>query len=152
MKIKSAQLKGYMLFDSILWNLAKDKAVQQKADHCSQNVSMCVCVCVCLLSPSWLLVTLGDCSPPASSVHGIFHTRLLEWVAISCSSGSSWPRDRTCVPWIGRKILYCWATEEGFWLQTGTKGLFVEMQLFNIMIMEACKRNAYSCQNVELYI
>ena len=113
---------------------------------------VCVCVCVCVLSPSRLLATLGDCSPPASSVHGIFHTRILEWVPISSSRGSSWPRDRTCVPWIGRKILSYWATEEGFWLQTGTKGLFVEMQLFNIMIMEACKRNEYSCQNIELYI
>ena len=32
-----------------------------------------------------------DCSPPGSSVHGIFQARLLEWVAISFSSGSSQP-------------------------------------------------------------
>jgi len=38
-----------------------------------------------------------DCSPPGSSVHGILQTRILEWVAISSSRGSSWPRDRTCV-------------------------------------------------------
>ena len=36
-----------------------------------------------------------DCSPPGSSVHGIFQARLLEWVAISFSRGSSWPRDGT---------------------------------------------------------
>jgi len=35
-----------------------------------------------------------DCSPPGSSVHGIFQARLLEWVAISFS-GSSQPRDQT---------------------------------------------------------
>ena len=34
-----------------------------------------------------------DCSPPGSSVHGIFHARILEWVAISSSKGSSRPRD-----------------------------------------------------------
>ena len=36
-------------------------------------------------------------SPPGSSVHGIPQTRILEWVAISYSRGSSRPRDRTCV-------------------------------------------------------
>ena len=33
-----------------------------------------------------------DCSPPASSVHGISQTRILEWIAISFSMGSSHPR------------------------------------------------------------
>ena len=35
-----------------------------------------------------------DCSPPDSSVHGILQTRILEWVAMPSSRGSSWPRDR----------------------------------------------------------
>ena len=34
-----------------------------------------------------------DCSPPGSSVHGILQARILEWVAIPFSSGSSQPRD-----------------------------------------------------------
>ena len=38
-----------------------------------------------------------DCSPPGSSMHGIFQARVLEWVAISFSRGSSWPKDRTRV-------------------------------------------------------
>ena len=38
-----------------------------------------------------------DCSPPGSSVHGILQARILEWVAIPFSKGSSWPRDRTRV-------------------------------------------------------
>ena len=33
-----------------------------------------------------------DCSSPGSSVHGIFQAKILEWVAISPSRGSSWPR------------------------------------------------------------
>ena len=37
-----------------------------------------------------------DYSLSGSSVHGIFQARILEWVAISYSSGSSWPRDQTC--------------------------------------------------------
>ena len=36
-----------------------------------------------------------DCSPPGSSVHGILQSRLLEWVAISSSRESSWPRTQT---------------------------------------------------------
>ena len=48
-----------------------------------------------------------DCSPSGSCVHGIFQARILEWVAISSSRGSSWPKDRThvCVSYIGRQIL-----------------------------------------------
>ena len=36
-----------------------------------------------------------DCSPPCSSVHGISWARILEWVAISISRGSSWPKEWT---------------------------------------------------------
>ena len=45
-----------------------------------------------------------------SSVHGIFQARTLEWVAISPSRGSSQPRYRTHISYIGRWILYHWAT------------------------------------------
>ena len=38
-----------------------------------------------------------DCSPPGSSLHGILQARVLEWVAISFSRGSSRPRDQTRV-------------------------------------------------------
>ena len=44
-----------------------------------------------------------NCSPPGSSVHGILQARILEWLAISCSRGSSRPRDRTRVSRIGAK-------------------------------------------------
>ena len=39
-----------------------------------------------------------DCSPPGSSVYGISQARILKWVAISSSRGSSLPRDQTCIP------------------------------------------------------
>ena len=46
-----------------------------------------------------------DCSPPGSSVHGIFQVRVLEWVAISFSRGSSQLRDQTQVSRIvGRRF------------------------------------------------
>ena len=43
------------------------------------------------------LCDLMDSTQPSSSVHGIFQARILEWVAISFSRGSSRPRDQTRV-------------------------------------------------------
>ena len=43
------------------------------------------------------LCDIMDDSPPGSSVHSIRQARILEWVAIPFSRGSSWPRDRTWV-------------------------------------------------------
>ena len=47
-----------------------------------------------------------DCSLPGSSVHGILQARILERVVISCSRGSSWPRDGTHISCPGRRVLY----------------------------------------------
>ena len=48
-----------------------------------------------------------DCSLSDSSIHGIFQARILEWVAVSFSRGSSWPRDQTHVSCTScRGILY----------------------------------------------
>ena len=51
---------------------------------------------MCVLSCVWLCDPL-DCSPPGCSVHGISQARILEWVAISFSEGSSQLRDQTHV-------------------------------------------------------
>ena len=53
-----------------------------------------------------------DCSLPDSPVHGILEARLLEWVAIRFSRGSSWPRDRTWVSCIARKYFTIWGTRQ----------------------------------------
>ena len=53
-----------------------------------------------------------DCSLPGSSVHGIFQARILEWVAISFSRRSSWPRDWTQVSHIIGRRFTAWATRE----------------------------------------
>ena len=55
---------------------------------------------------------LPNSSPPSSSVHEISQSRMLEWVAISFSKGSSQLRDRIPISCIGRQILYPWATRE----------------------------------------
>ena len=53
-----------------------------------------------------------DCSPPGSSVHGILQVRMLEWVAISFSRGSSQSRDQTQVFCIAGRLFTVWATRE----------------------------------------
>ena len=69
----------------------------------------CTCMCVCVLRHVWLFWPHELCSPPDSSVHGIFQARILEWVAISYSRGPSWPRNWTCISCvccIDSQILY----------------------------------------------
>ena len=53
-----------------------------------------------------------DCSLPHSSVHGIFQARILEWIAISFSSGFSQPRDWSQVSCIAGRFFTIWAIWE----------------------------------------
>ena len=53
--------------------------------------------CAKSFQPCLMLCDLMDCSLPGSSVHGIFQARILEWVAMPSSRGSSRPRDWTHV-------------------------------------------------------
>ena len=62
---------------------------------------------VCMLSPFRyvpLMCDPMDCSPPGSSVHGILQGRIMEWVAISSSRGSSQHWDQTQVSWIAGRL------------------------------------------------
>ena len=52
------------------------------------------------------------CSPPGFSVHRIFQAKILEYIAISFSKGSSRSRDRTHISCTGRQVLYHRATGE----------------------------------------
>ena len=53
-----------------------------------------------------------DCSPLGSSIHEIFQARILEWVAISFSRGSSQPKDRSRVSCTAGRFFTEWATRE----------------------------------------
>ena len=91
---------------------------------CSLNDSRCMPAIVCMyywtfqgtLSISHKVVSNFchpmDCSLPLSSVRGIFQARVLEWVAISFSRGSSQPRDWTWVSQIVGRRFTAWATRE----------------------------------------
>ena len=55
-----------------------------------------------------------DTSPPGSSVHGILQARILEWVAMPSSRGSSQPRDQTQASHIAGGLFTGWATREAY--------------------------------------
>ena len=91
--------------------------------HKSFPSTICWCVssvlpkhlaCTCACAQSYLtLCDPMDCNTPDSSVDGIFQARILEWVAVFYSRGSSRPRDWThtsCNSCVGRWILNYWAT------------------------------------------
>ena len=73
-------------------------------------------VCECMHAQLYLILCDPmDCSPPGSTVRGIFQARILEWVAISFSRGPSQSSDQTqvsCISCIGRQILYHCTTWE----------------------------------------
>ena len=72
------------------------------------------------------LCNLVDCSPPGSSVHEILQARLLKWVAISFSRGSSWPRDQTRVSCTASSFFYrvCHQPHELSWARTAQLSSF----------------------------
>ena len=69
-----------------------------------------------------------DCSPPGSSVHGTFQAIILEWIAISFSSGSSQPRDgtpivdRRCTVWATRKEKAQKCVDKPWWMHSTNHG------------------------------
>ena len=83
--MKEANHKRKILYDS----------THEKCLKWSEVAQLCLTLC----DPM-------DCSLPGSSIHGIFQARILEWVVISFSRGSSWPRDWTQVSLIAGSHFY----------------------------------------------
>ena len=106
-KTKMTQLRAVQLS-------VKKPYVGISREHCCDDL------CVCLVTQS--CPTLSKpmvCSPPGSSVHGILQARILEWVAISFSRGSSPSRDRTPSPLCllhCRQILYLLSHQKRGWV------------------------------------
>ena len=86
--------------DWSLWSIMSLRACWQSCIHACLVAQLCLTFC----DPV-------DCHPPGSSVHGILQARIVEWVAISYTWGSSQPRDQShvsCICSIDRQILYHW--------------------------------------------
>ena len=91
------------------------KIVQLKVDRTLITVLplfKCACMCVLVTQSCLTLSNPVDWSPPGSSVHGILQARILEWVAISFSRGSSWPRDQTWDSSTAGRFFTVWVTRE----------------------------------------
>ena len=92
---------NFLLMDGIVFALEKSDK-----HYLSQVIKVLVSQsCLTLCDPM-------DSSSPGSSVHGILQARILEWVAIPFSRGSSWPRDQTLVSCIPGRFFTIWATRE----------------------------------------
>ena len=78
--------------------------------HHLASVLYTVSVCVTVTQSCLTLCDPVDCSPPGSSVHGVFQARVLEWVAIAFSRGSSRSRDQTQVSRIAGRCFTVGAT------------------------------------------
>ena len=73
---------------------------------------LCVCVCVLVNQLCLTLCNYMNCSSLGFSVHEVLQARILEWVAIPFSRGSSWLRDQTMVSCIVGRFFTIWATRE----------------------------------------
>ena len=84
--------------------------VRELRSHMPHGMAKKMCVWV-----AYLCLTLCDpidCSWLVSCVHGILLARILEWVAIPSSRGSSRTWDQTCVSCIADRFFIIWATRE----------------------------------------
>ena len=93
---------------TLKWSCGKIRklTVEKKSGIMDLKVKVLVSqLCLTLCNPK-------DCSPSVSSVHGTLQARILEWVTIPFSRGSSWPRHRTQVSWIAGGFPTIWATRE----------------------------------------
>ena len=77
---------------SVLWRRGSDIE-----DDALQEIWRVQRTCPLCGSFAGFLCNPVDCSPPGSSIHGVLQARILEWVAVSFSRGSSQPRDLTQV-------------------------------------------------------
>ena len=86
------------------------------SDSACACVCVCVCLCVCsyayLLSCVWLFATPWSAACEAPLSGGLFQARILDWVAVSFTRGSSRLRDRTWVSCTVGKFITGWATRE----------------------------------------
>ena len=87
-----------------------------------------------------------DWGPPGSSVHGILHARILEWVALSPPGALPDPgiKPKTQVSCISRWILYHCTTSTNVW------PLFLKKSLFYLISIQTYKIGTYFKKKTDL--
>ena len=96
-------------------------------------LALCVCLCVLVAQSCLTLCNPMSCTLPGSSVHGIFQARILEWVVMPFSRGSSPPRGQTWVSCIAGRLFTVWATREACVL-----ALVLYLNIFNVHHQSFC--------------
>ena len=111
----------------LIWGVHSSLKELLSADHVSYTVlkhwrqNLKVLVAQSCLDSSWP----HGCTLPGSSVPGILQARILEWVAIPFSRGSSQPQGQTRVSYIAGRFLTIWATRKSYWRKSNLqKGAF----------------------------
>ena len=95
-----------------------------------------------------------DCSPLGSSVHGIVWARILEWVAMSSSRGSSRPRDWThilCVSCIVRRVIYRQHHLGSPWGIPQVRGKALAKRLGSRGTVQSCTRRMNCAPEAQVY-
>ena len=90
-----SRLNGLRDPERITWNFRPGQLSPTTSPHSSNTSSATTSSDVCCVLSHFSRVRLcnpTNCSPPGSSVHGILQARILEWIAIPFSRGSSWPK------------------------------------------------------------
>ena len=105
---------------------------------------MCVCVCVLVAQSCPALCYSMDCSSRGSSVHGIFQARILDWVAMIFSRGSSQPRNQTQISCIAGRFFTIRATREAPLLKKQAFTLWASQVL--LVVICQCRRHKRNFQ------
>ena len=90
-----------------------------------------------------------ESSPPGSSIHGILQVRILEWVAISFSRGSSQTRDWTWVSCIAGRFFTNWATREAYltFIRLLFQSLILWLSMATLISLLAENQDLVSCRS-----
>ena len=103
-------LENYCFKDSLGVRYTQRIILFHLLEKRNESVSLVVQSCLTLCN-------YMDCSPPGTSVHGILQAKILQWVPISYSRGSSRTRDWTQVSYIAGRFVTVWATREVYLLR-----------------------------------
>ena len=93
-----------------------------------------------------------DCSPPGSSIHGTLQARILEWVAVSFFRRSSWRGDQTCVPCVGRRVLYPEPPGKPIWRRKLNLPKFCHAEIISLTAWLCLRRSAILPTWDQLYV
>ena len=115
-----------LMFTSLMISYAYNMPLRPQQQHSTSLVlAVIVLILVSVIQSCLTLCDPMDCRSPDSSVRGIFQARILEWVAIPFSRGSSQPRDRTRVSCTAGRFFPTRATrEEAYLVINMSKDLF----------------------------